>query len=145
MPQVALFAGLITDETDRPVEVTRIGDVPHYVIDDAGFHRHIPTEKVDRQVLALLQEQVEAHREEAVAGTLQMLGQDDLFTKAMVEASINRMDENVDNLLQVGFPDEVRAGLGMMGFHVVIDVHGDVIEIKLPGMTGAPDPEEEDL
>ena len=44
MPYKPLFAGLILDEQDRPVEVTYIGEEPCYVVDDAGFRRHIPTE-----------------------------------------------------------------------------------------------------
>ena len=42
MPKQPLFAGLIIDENDRPVEVAFVGGEPCYVVDDAGFHRHIP-------------------------------------------------------------------------------------------------------
>ena len=51
MAQKPLFEGLVFDEFDKPVEVTYIGDESFYVVDDAGFLRHIPSEEVDRQVL----------------------------------------------------------------------------------------------
>ena len=50
MPQ-PLFAGLVVDENDRPVQTASIGNEPAYVIDDDGFKRHIPAEQVDRAVL----------------------------------------------------------------------------------------------
>ncbi len=62
-PRKALFAGLIRDEFDNPVEVAMVADVPNYVIDDAGFYRHVEAEKVDRQVIDLLHEQFMEHRE----------------------------------------------------------------------------------
>ena len=51
MAHQALFAGLVYDENDNPVEVSRVGDEPTYVVNDAGFLRHIPSEYVDLQVL----------------------------------------------------------------------------------------------
>jgi len=37
MARIAVFAGLVVDEADNPVDVTYVGGVPHYVINDAGF------------------------------------------------------------------------------------------------------------
>ncbi len=70
-----------------------VGDVPNYVVDDAGFRRHVESEAVDRQVIEMLREQFMAHREIATEAMLQMLGKDDLFTKAMIDASIKNMDQ----------------------------------------------------
>jgi len=50
MPRPALFEGLVVDENDRPVSIKYVGDEPCYVVDDAGFLRHIPSVQVDRQV-----------------------------------------------------------------------------------------------
>ena len=47
----ALFEGLVFDENGKSVEVVYIGDEPCYVVDDAGFKRHIPSIQVDRQIL----------------------------------------------------------------------------------------------
>ena len=130
---VAVFAGLVFDELDNLVETTYVGDTPHYVIDDAGFLRHVPSEHIDRQILAYMTEQVEQNREEVVVGTLQYLGQEDLFTKAAVESSLNNIEEHINQLLQFGLPEEARAGLGLLGFRVVVNLHGDVINVNMPG------------
>jgi hypothetical protein len=127
-PRSALFAGLIQDEEGHAVEVVMVGDVPNYVVEDAGFRRHVESEAVDRQVIEMLREQFMAHREIATEAMLQMLGADDLFTKAMIDASI----KNMDQVIQQGLPDEARAWLGMLGFRVVIDTHGKVVELKMP-------------
>lgn len=124
----ALFAGLVQDEDGHPVEVTTVGDIPYYVVDDAGFRRHVEAEAVDRRVLEMLREQFMAHREMATEAMLQMLGKDDLFTKAMIDASL----KNMEQILDVGLPDGARAWLGMLGFRVIIDLHGEVIGLEMP-------------
>ncbi|MGC9348033.1 MAG: hypothetical protein ACP5JG_07845 [Anaerolineae bacterium] len=133
MARVAVFAGLVVDENDQPVEVAHLGQEAYYVVDDAGFLRHVPSEQVDRQVLKTMQENVLANREAVVEGMLDYLGKDDLFTKAAVESSIGQMGEQMQQLLNVGLPEEARQWLGLMGFRVVIDVHGDVVDLEMPG------------
>lgn len=140
MGRVAVFAGLVLDEADNVLNVAQVGDDAYYVFNDAGFLRHIPSDVVDRQVLATMKEQVLTQRELVVDGTLQFLGQDDLFTKAMVETSIDKMDENMEQLLQTGLPEEARSWLGLMGFHVVVNFRGEVIDLNLPS-SAAPDEE----
>jgi hypothetical protein len=127
----ALFAGLVQDEQGQPVEAVLVGDVPNYVIDDAGFRRHVESEAVDRQVIELLREQFMAHRELATQAMLEMLGKDDLFTKAMIDASI----KNMDQIIEHGLPEEARAWLGMLGFRVVISTHGEVVRLDMPEQT----------
>jgi hypothetical protein len=127
-PRSALFAGLVQDEAGNPVEVVTVGDVPHYVIDDAGFRRHVESELVDRQVIEMLREQFMAHREIATEAMLQMLGKDDLFTKAMIDASI----KNMDQVIERGLPDGAQAWLGMLGFRVIVNTHGEVLRLDMP-------------
>jgi hypothetical protein len=67
---------------------------------------------------------------------MKMIGQDDIFTKAMIESSLRNVDAQFDELIRRGLPDELRAWLGMMGFRVVIDVHGQVQRVEQPS---APD------
>lgn len=124
----ALFAGLVQDEDGNPVDVVAVGGTPYYVVDDAGFRRHVEAEAVDRRVIELLREQFMAHREIATAAMLEMLGKDDLFTKAMIDASI----KNMDQILNTGLPDGARAWLGMLGFRVIIDMHGEVVALDMP-------------
>jgi hypothetical protein len=60
---------------------------------------------------------------------MKVMGSDDLFTKAAIDKSI----ENIDQVLERGLPDEARQWLGMMGFHIVVNLHGDVIKMESPG------------
>jgi hypothetical protein len=126
--RTALFAGLIQDEEGNPVEVVMVSGMPNYVVEELGFRRHIETEVVDRQVIEMLREQFMSHREIATEAMLQMLGKDDLFTKAMIDASI----KNMDQVLEHGLPDGARAWLGMLGFRVIIDTHGHVVRLEMP-------------
>jgi hypothetical protein len=140
MAQEPIFAGLVFDERDNPVEVTQVGDESFYVVDDDGFRRHIPAEQVDRQVLASMRELIEGHEGILSEQTAKMLGQEDIFTKAMIETQLKNIDQQFDTLLKTGIPEEGRAYMGMMGFRITIDIHGEVINIDQPGMI---DPEEE--
>jgi len=62
-----------------------VGEEPCYVVDDAGFRRHIPSEQVDRQVLALMRRQIEGNEGLLSEQAAKMLGTDDIFSKAMLE------------------------------------------------------------
>jgi hypothetical protein len=128
MATTAMFEGLVVDEKGNQAPVKWVGDRACYVVDDDGFLRHIDAVKVDRQVLAFIKGQVDSHRDLAVDGVLQMLGKDDLFTKAAVESSIEKMDESVGQPI----PAEARQWLGMLGFRIVINDEGEVIDIEMP-------------
>ncbi|MBN1149526.1 MAG: hypothetical protein JXA78_19855 [Anaerolineales bacterium] len=139
MPNQAVFAGLIFDEMDNPAEVVFVGDEPCYVVDDAGFRRHIPSEQVDRQVLGWMGEMIEGHEELVSEQTAKMLGQDDPFSVAAITAQLKNIDQQFDQLLRTGLPEEVRAYLGMMGFRIRINVHGEVLDVEQPGMVADED------
>ena len=141
MTRKAVFEGLVVDEHDRPVEVTLVGDEPCYVVDDNGFRRHIASDLVDQQVLKLLRESIEGHEDLISEQTAKMLGQEDIFSKAMINAQIKNIDEQLDHLLELGIPEEARAYMGMMGFRIRINVHGEVIDVEQPGTI---DPGEEE-
>jgi hypothetical protein len=126
--RTALFAGLIQDEHGNPVQAVMIGNDPHYVVNDAGFLRHVDAGEVDLTVIEMLRGQFMAHREIATEAMLEMLGKDDLFTKAMIDASI----KNMDQVLDAGLPDGAKAWLGMLGFRVILDMHGEVIRLDMP-------------
>ena len=132
MPRQALFAGLVMDESDHVVETTYVGDEPFYVINDAGFRRHIAAEQVDRQVLKHMQEMMKGSEGYISEQTAKMLGQEDIFTKAMIENQLKNMDQQFDALMQQGIPEEGRAYLGMLGFKVVINLHGEVVRVEQP-------------
>ncbi len=132
MPQ-PLFGGLIVDENGNPVETGQVGGDPVYVVNDYGFRRHIPSEQVDRQVLKLMAEQIKGHEDLLSEQTAKMLGQEDIFTRAMIQNQLKNIDQQLDQVLQTGIPEEGRAYMGMMGFKVIINVHGEVIGLEQPG------------
>lgn len=139
MAQRALFQGLVIDELGEPVQVSQLGDEAFYVVDDAGFLRHVESELVDRQVLARIFEMIEGHEDMISESTMRMLGQEDIFTKAAIEQSLKRADEQFDALLQTGIPQDMLTWLGMMGFQVRIDYRGQVLEIIQPAGQEDPD------
>ena len=130
MTKQALFAGLVVDEQDRPVETAYVGSEPHYVVDDAGFRRHVLASAVDHQVLRALRTQILEHRELILEGAMKMIGRDDLFTKAMLDSSLERLDEHFERLTDQGLPPGTSEWLGMMGFRIVINYHGEVIRLE---------------
>jgi len=134
MPNQAVFAGLVFDENDNPADVVYVGDEPCYVVDDDGFRRHIPSEQVDRQVLKFMGNMIEGHEDLISEQTAKMLGQEDPFSVAAINAQLQNLDKQFDQVLQVGLPEDVRAYLGMMGFRIRINVHGEVLEVEQPGM-----------
>lgn len=133
MPQ-PLFAGLVVDENDQVAETAIVGSEPMYVVNDAGFRRHIPAEYVDRQVLNFLKEQISGHEDLLSEQTAKMLGQEDIFSKAIIEKQFRNIDQQFEQLLKTGIPEEGRAYMGMMGFRIVINFHGDVVRIDQPGI-----------
>ncbi len=133
MARQPLFAGLIIDENHQPVATAYVGGEPCYVVDDAGFRRHIPSEQVDRQVLEAMREIIQGHEDLLADQAAKMLGQEDPFSKAMLERQIKDIQKHFDAVLEVGIPEEQRAYIGMMGFQVQINVHGEVLEINQPG------------
>jgi len=140
MSSKPLFDGLIVDEFDQPVSVAYVGEEPCYVVDDAGFRRHIPCEQVDRQVLQTMGEMIQGHEDLLAEQTAKMLGQDDIFSRALIENQLKNLDQQFETVLKTGIPEDGRAYMGMMGFRVRINVHGDVIDVQQPGMI-APDDE----
>jgi hypothetical protein len=131
MPRQPLFAGLVVDENGHVAETAFVGE-PMYVVDDAGFRRHIPSEQVDRVVLSQLAEMMKGSEDLLSEQTAKMIGQDDIFTKAILERQIKDIDKQFDQLLQVGLPENARVYLGMVGFKIVINVHGEVVRVEQP-------------
>ena len=130
----ALFADLIFNEEGQPAREVRIGDAPHYAVPDGDFLRHVEAEYEDRQIVAAIQERILAMRDVVTEGMIQLLGEEDLFTRPAIEHAIENMDrvfeaEDVD-------VDELRTALWMTGFRATVDVHGDLVHLELPGLEG---------
>jgi hypothetical protein len=125
-----LFEDLVVTDQGAPVSVAYIGTTPYYVIDDQGFRRHVEARPIDLAVLAQFAAQLTEHRGEASEAMLRMMGQDDLFTKAAVDSALDNID--LDKVVEQALPAEARQWLGMLGFRVVIDLHGEIVRVDMP-------------
>ena len=139
MPNQAVFAGLVFDDFDRPTDIVYVGEEPCYVVNDAGFHRHIPAEQIDRQVLENMADLISGHEDAVTEQTAKMLGQEDPFSVAMIQSQLKNISQQFDSLMKTGLPEELRAYLGMMGFRIRINIHGEVFEVEQPGMVADDD------
>ena len=130
-----LFAGLVVDEANRPVGTAYVGGEPCYVVDDSGFLRHIPSREVDIQVLERMRKLISGTEDMLSEQAAKMLGTDDIFSKAMLENQLKNIDQQFETLLEMGIPEDSRAFMGMSGFKVVINVHGEVVRLDQPAAT----------
>ena len=128
MAPTAMFEGLVVDDNGRVAEVDFVGANACYVVFDEDFKRYVDAAQVDRQVLRFMREQMDDNRQMAVGALLDMMGKDDIFTKAAVESTIDHMEDAVGQPI----PADARQWLGMLGFRITIDFHGDVVDIQLP-------------
>ena len=134
LPKQAVFKDLVYDEYDNPVSTGWIGSEPAYIVDDEGFKRHIPADEVDRQVWQHMQQQIEGQEDVISEKAAEMMGEADIFTKAAIEQQLKNLDAQFDQLAEIGIPEESRMYLGMMGFRIIISIHGEVLDIVQPGI-----------
>lgn len=132
MPIEPLFKGLISDEYDQPVETAMVGDEPCYVINNAGFLLHVPSRPIDLKILKSFGQQLEGKEELIAEQASKMMGQDDLFTHAILTSQLKNLDQHYETILNTGIPEETLAYLGMMGFRVTLDIHGEILKIEFP-------------
>ncbi len=138
MAMKAIFEGLVFDENENPADVRNIGDEAFYVVDDDGFMRHIPAEDVDRQIIEQLKKQFDENKEAIIEQSAKLLGIEDPFSQAAMASKLGDFDQQYDLLKMVGIPENDRMFLGMAGFKVIIDIHGNLVEFHQPSQ-----PEEE--
>ena len=130
----ALFADLVFNEEGEPARVVHIGAVAHYAVPDGDFMRHVEARYVDHQIVALIKERILPMKDAIIESAVQMLGQEDLFTRPALEDAIENMDRILDS--RVADADQLRTALWMTGFRVTVDVHGDVVHLDIPGAEG---------
>jgi hypothetical protein len=131
----ALFSGLVIDENDNIVDTKTVGDEANYVINDDGFMRHVPAEKIDRAVLESMQQMIEGHEDILSEQAAKMMGQDDIFSKAMLENQLKNLGSFLDKALEMGIPEDTRSYLGMMGMRIRINYRGELLEVIQPNTT----------
>ena len=132
MTTKAVFQGLVFDDNDQPLSTASVGDEACYVINDDGFMRHIPAEKIDRQVIDAIRCQVEDNKDLVAEQTIKMIGDVDIFTHAIIQNQLENLDDQFDHLLTNGIPEDGRVYLGMLGFKIIVNYHGDVIRVEQP-------------
>ena len=57
----------------------------------------------------------------------------------MIETQLKNMDKQFEQLMETGIPEEARTYIGMTGFRIRINVHGEIVEIEQPGMIAPED------
>ena len=128
----AVFEGLVFEEDGQQLSVVYVGLEPCYVIDDDGFMRHISAEKVDRQIWEELTRGIEGNEDILSQKAAEMMGQEDPFSIAVIRSQFERTDEQFAQLQEIGFPEDARMYLGMVGFKAIVNYRGELIELKQP-------------
>ena len=141
MASQPVFQGLVFDENDQPLNTTFVGNDACYVIDDEGFLRHIPAENIDKQVIDAIRNQVEDNKELIAEQTIKMIGDVDIFTHGIIQNQLANLDDQFEHLLNTGIPEDGRIYLGMLGFKIIVDFHGEVIRVERPAAPTADDDE----
>ena len=136
MAKQAFFAGLIYDEKDNLIETVNVGSDAFYVVDDDGFKRHIDSREVDERIVRVFTDQINGNEEYLANAAAQMTGKTDLFSMAMFKSQLKNIDQEIDSMFRQGPPAGLAEMLGMSGFKVTIDFHGNIVNINMPS---APD------
>lgn len=85
------------------------------------------------EILSKLGEQIKGNEELIADQAAKLSGQDDLFSHALIENQLKNVEKQYQLILQTGIPEDTKAYLGMMGFKVIIDIHGTIVDIIQPG------------
>ena len=139
MANKAIFEGLVFDKNDNLLTISYVGGEACYVVDDDGFLHHIPSEQIDCQILEVMRDQIKDNKEIISEQAIKMLGQDDIFSHAIINQQLENIDDQMEQLFNQGLPESGKAYLGMLGFKIVVNHHGEVIRVDQPS---APDEQE---
>jgi len=131
----AIFEGMVFDTLGRQLQVAYVGDEPTYVIDDSDFERHVPAGELDRQVWNRMSEGIEGNEDFLSEQTAKLLGQDDIFSIAVIRNQFENRDKQFSELQEKGLPYDLRMYMTMVGFQVVVNHRGEVMEVKQPAVT----------
>ena len=134
MANKAFFSGVIYDENDNLIDTVTIGNDAFYVVDDYGFKRHIDSREVDEKIFRLFTDQINGNEEYLANAAANMTGQTDLFSMAMFKSQLKNIDKEIETLFRQGPPQGMTEFLGMSGFKVNIDLHGDIVNVKMPSI-----------
>ncbi len=132
MANKAFFTGLIYDENENLIESVTIGNEAFYVVDDYGFKRHIDSREVDEKIVRLFTDQINGNEEYLANAAANMTGKNDLFSMVMFKNSLKNIDKEIEAMFRQGPPLGLAEFLGMSGFRVNIDIHGNITNVNMP-------------
>ena len=141
MASHAFFSGIIFDENDNLIETVTVGNETFYVVDDDGFKRHIDSREVDEKIFRYFTDQISGNEEYLANAAATMTGKTDLFSMAMMKNQLKNIDKEIENIFNYAPPPGLTEYLGMSGFKVNIDFHGNIVHVNMPS---APDDSGED-
>ena len=127
-----LFSGLVFSEDGQQLAAARVGGEPFYVLDDGGFRRHIRARDLDESILRWLWEQIRGHEKELADQAARMTGQEDIFSRAVLQNSLAHPEAYVEEIFRHGLPESTRMWMGMMGFRAIVNVHGELQRVEQP-------------
>jgi hypothetical protein len=132
VPNKAVFPGLVYDEDDNPCTTAMVGNEACYVINDHGFLIHVPSDPIDRHVLQVNFQHLGENKDEVAEQASKMFNLDGLFDRAMLKSALDHLDEHMDEILAAGLAEDQLLYLGMTGFKIIINRHGEVVDIRYP-------------
>lgn len=127
-----LFEGLVVSEAGEALTVVEVGPDWFYRLNDQGFLRHVPARQVDELVLRTIWSMMHGHEREVAEQAMKMLGQADVFSAAVMKHRLEHPEAHLEEILEHGLPEETRLWMGMIGFRVVVDFHGNVVRVDQP-------------
>ena len=134
MANKAFFEGLVYDENDNLIQTAAVGNEAFYIVDDYGFKRHIEARDVDEKIIRLFTDQINGNEEYLANAAAQMTGKTDLFSMAMFKNQLLNIDKEIDVMFRQGPPPGLAEFLGMSGFKVNIDMHGNITHVNMPAI-----------
>ncbi len=140
MAKQALFSGLVYDDNNNLTETVTIGNDAYYIVDDDGFKRHIDSREVDEKIIRLFTDQIDGNEDYLANAAANMTGKTDLFSMALFKSQLKNIDREIEELFRQGPPPGLAEFLGMSGFKINIDMHGNITNVNMPS---APDQEGE--
>ena len=132
MANQAFFTGLLYDENENLIKSVTIGNEAFYVVDDCGFKRHIDSREVDEKIVRLFTDQINGNEEYLANAAANMTGKNDLFSMVMFKNSLKNIDKEIEAMFRQGPPPGLAEFLGMSGFKVNIDIHGNITNVNMP-------------
>ena len=138
MAKQAFFDGLVYDEKNDLLETVTVGSDSFYIVDDDGFKRHIDSRELDEKIVRLFTDQITGNEDYLASQAATMNGKTDLFSMAMFKNQLKNIDKEIEAMFSMPRPQGLTEYLGMTGFKVIIDIHGNIVHVDMPAAPDGP-------